>query len=97
MISILQRPTAWLPIVMSLAAVALPLGYVAVFGIAQEPPHDEGVAAHLWQLLMAGQIPVVLFFACKWLPRAPRHALFVLLLQAVAFVTALAPVFIFRL
>ena len=30
---------------------------------------DEGTIAHLWQLLMAGQLPVLAFFAIKWLPR----------------------------
>jgi hypothetical protein len=35
---------------------------------------DEGTLAHLWQLL-AGQIPVLAFFAIKWLPRAPTQTL----------------------
>jgi len=54
---------------MSLVALGLVLGHIAMFGGAREA--DEGAAAHLWQLLMAGQIPVIAFFAIKWLPRTP--------------------------
>jgi hypothetical protein len=43
---------------------------------------------------MAGQLPVVAFFAIKWLPRSPRQALLVLALQAGAALAALAPVFL---
>jgi hypothetical protein len=80
---------------MSLAALSLVLGHMAFFGVAREA--DEGTAAHLWQLLMAGQIPVIAFFAIKWLPRAPRQAIFVLTLQAVAGLAAAAPVFFLNL
>jgi hypothetical protein len=56
---------------MSLAALAMVLGHAAIFGIFHEA--DEGAAAHIFQLLMAEQIPVVAFFATKWLPRTPRQ------------------------
>jgi hypothetical protein len=39
----------------------------------------------------------VAFFAIKWLPQAPRQALFVLMLQAGAALAALAPVFFLKL
>jgi len=77
---------------MSLAALSLVLGHVAIYGGARQA--DEGAAAHLWQLLMAGQIPVIAFFAIKWLPRTPGQALLDLVLQAVAGLAAAAPVFI---
>ena len=44
-------PLPWIPIGMSLAALALVLGHIALYGTAREA--DEGAAAHLWQLLMA--------------------------------------------
>ena len=81
---------------MSLAALALVLGYVALFGTTQEQGGDEGTAAHIWQILMAAQIPVVLFFAIKWLPRAPKQALQVLALQAVTYLASLAALFFFE-
>ena len=90
-ISTMEKPSAWIPLAMSLAALALVLGHVAMFGAVREA--DEGTAAHLWQLLMAGQLPVLLFFAIKWLPRAPRQTLYVLALQAGAALASMAPVF----
>src|ERR671933_443261 len=94
-ISIVKQPSAFIPVVMSLAALAIVLGHIAVFGTARQA--DEEAAAHLWQLLMAGQVPVVAFFAAKWLPRAPGQALVVLALQGGAMLAALAPVFYFNL
>jgi hypothetical protein len=58
---------------------------------------DEGTLAHLWQLLMAGQLPVLAFFAIKWLPRAPNQTLCVLALQTGAALASIAPVFFLHL
>jgi hypothetical protein len=94
-VSPMKQPSALLPIAMSVGALALVLGHLAIFGIGHEA--DEGTAAHLWQLLMAGQVPVVAYFALKWLPRAPRQALRVLAMQAVAALAACTPVYWFKL
>jgi uncharacterized membrane protein HdeD (DUF308 family) len=80
---------------MSLVALALVVGHIAIFGIVHEA--DEGTAAHLWQLLMAGQVPIVAYFAVKWLPQTPGNALRVLALQFVAALAACAPVYWFKL
>ncbi len=93
--AITKQPSAFLPLAMSLAALAIVLGSVAIFGVVHEA--DEGAAAHIFQLLMAGQMPVLLFFAIKWLPRAPKQTLLVLALQASAALAALAPVFFLKL
>jgi hypothetical protein len=90
-----KQPSAFLPVAMSFAALATVLAYVVMFGVAREA--DEGTAAHIFQLLMAAQVPVVAFFAVKWLPRTPRQALQVLALQAGAALAALAPVFFLNL
>jgi hypothetical protein len=90
----LKHPSAFVPIVMSLLAVGCVLIHIALFGIARQ--QDEGAAAHLWQLLMAGQLPVILVFAIRWLPQAPGSALRVLALQAAAAIAALAPVYLLR-
>lgn len=76
---------------MSVAALALVLVHAARFGVVHET--DEGTSAHLFQILMAAQVPIVAFFALKWLPRAPRPALVVLALQAGAALAAFAGVF----
>lgn len=89
--STLRHPSAFLPVTMSLLAIAVVITHIVFFGTARQP--DEGTAAHLWQSLMAGQLPIVGFFAIRWLPRAPRSALLVLVLQAAAAIAALAPVY----
>jgi hypothetical protein len=90
--AIIGRPSAFLPLAMSLIALALVLGQFAMFGAARQA--DEGTVAHLWQLLMVGQVPVLAFFVVGWLPRAPRQTLYVLLMQAGAALAAMAPVYI---
>ena len=94
-LSLMKHPSAFLPLAMSVAALAVVLGHIAIFGTVREP--DEGTAAHLWQLLMAGQVPVVVWFTAKWLPQAPGAAFRVLVLQAVAILAACAPVYYFKL
>ena len=89
-IALLKQPSAFVPVAMSFAALAVVLVHIIMSGAAREA--DEGTAAHLWQLLMAAQIPIVAFFAIRWLPQNPRSALPVLALQAVAALAALAPV-----
>jgi hypothetical protein len=82
---------------MSLAALSLVLGYVAVYGYrGSSQTQDEGAAAHLFQLLMVLQGPIILFFAIKWLPREPREALTVLALQFGAWCAALGTLFLFE-
>ena len=90
----LKHPSAFLPIAMSLLAVGVVLTHIALFGTARQP--DEGTAAHLWQLLMVGQLPIILYFAISCLPKAPRYALSVLALQAAAALAALAPVYLLQ-
>ena len=93
--TMLKYPSAFLPMAMSLTAMMLVLVHLALFGVAREA--DEGPTAHLWQLLMAGQLPVLAFFAIKWLPRAPKQTLVVFALQAGAALASLAPVLYFNL
>lgn len=93
--TMLKRPSAFVPVAMSFAALAVVLAHVAVFGTAREV--DEGTAAHLWQLLMAAQLPLLVFFAIRWLPRSPKQAMLVMALQASAAAVALAPVYFLRL
>jgi hypothetical protein len=92
--TLFSRPTAVVPIAMSAAALALLVGYLAIFGVARQA--DEGTAAHLWQLLMAGQIPIIALFAVTWLPVEPRRALPVLALQIGALLAAAFPVWWFQ-
>ena len=90
--TMMKRPSALVPVAMSFAALAIVLVHIIMSGAARQA--DEGTAAHLWQLLMAAQIPIIAFFAIRWLPQSPRSALPVLALQAVAGLAALAPVYL---
>jgi hypothetical protein len=94
-LTMMKRPSAFLPVAMSFVALATVLGHVAIFGVAREA--DEGTAAHVFQLLMLTQLPIMMFFAVKWLRRNPRQALLVMALQLAAAVAALAPVFALNL
>jgi len=47
----------WAPPVMSAFALVILLTHVVVYGVRPQP--DEGTAAHLWQLLVAGQLPII--------------------------------------
>ena len=75
---LMKKPSAFLPMAMSLTALATVMIHIALFGVARQA--DEGAAAHIWQILMAAQIPIMAFFAIRWLPQTPRQALLVLTL-----------------
>ena len=93
--TVFRKPSDFLPVAMSIAALAVVMVHVVIFGAAREA--DEGAAAHLWQLLMTAQLPLLVFFAIRWLPRSPKPALAVMALQASAAAAALAPVYFLNL
>jgi hypothetical protein len=90
-----RKPSAFVPMVMSLIALAVVLVHILTIGVVREA--DEGPTAHIWQLLMAGQLPILGYFLIRWLPRVPRHTMFVLALQIAAVLAAMAPVYFLRL
>ena len=79
-----RQPSAWIPLVMSLAALMMILGYAAIFGIVHN--QDEGAPARIFQLIMVAQLPIAAYFAFKWLPKRPAQALVVLALQVVGWI-----------
>jgi len=60
--SSIYRVSRIAPQLMSLLALAIcAVGWI---GVVRDPPGDEGALAHIYQLIMVGQIPVmVIFFA----------------------------------
>jgi len=86
-----SKPSAFIPMLMSVAALMLLLGGIASGVVVREA--DEGAIAHIWQLLMAGQLPLLAYFVIRWLPRVPRQTLHVLALQIGAALAAMAPVY----
>jgi hypothetical protein len=87
---LLKRPSGYVPLALSLAALATIVLHLARFGAAREV--DEGSAAHIWQLLMSAQVLAIVYFGVVWLPRASREARVVLAMQLAAGVTAALPV-----
>jgi hypothetical protein len=93
--STLRHASAFTPILMSLVVLSLVLLHIALYGTAREA--DEGTVAHLWQLLMGLQLPIIGFFAIRWLPQDRSSATAVLGLQFLAGVAAAAPVLYYHL
>jgi hypothetical protein len=98
--TMMRRPSAYLPVAMSLTSLLVVLAVVG-YGVSQaghvvrDP--DEGSAAHIFQILMTVQLPIVLFFVVKWVRRAPRQTLGVVAVQAVAWLAGCAPVYFLHL
>jgi hypothetical protein len=86
----LRQPSALVPLAMSFAALAMVVVHFAMYGIVHEA--DEGTPAHIFQLLMVAQVPVIGYFAAKWLPRTPGQAMCILALQAGAAIAAVVAV-----
>lgn len=87
-----REPAAILPMIMSAVALAAVIVHVALFGTARQA--DEGAAAHIWQLMMAGQLPIIAYFAVKHLGDETRPALRILAVQIAAALAAMAPVYL---
>ena len=85
-----RKASALIPVVMSLTALMLVLVQVWIHGLSPEP--DEGAVAHLYQLLVLGQMPVIACFGIRWLRQAPLQGLRVLVAQGFALAAALVPV-----
>jgi len=91
---LLWRPSGFLPVAMSACALAVIAVHIITSGVA--PQADEGSAAHLWQLLMAGQLPFVGWFALRWVPERGGRAIAVSAIHAGAIAAALFPVWWFK-
>jgi len=83
----LRTPSALVPLIMSAVALLVVLSTVIAFGT----PHrdDEGATAHLFQLLIVGQLP---FLAWFHLGRRRAHRIAAIMLHVAALSAALCPV-----
>ena len=93
--TVVRQPSALIPLGMAMTALAVVLIHIAVYGAAREA--DEGATAHIWQLLMVAQLPALLVFGIRWLPKAPKQAMGVLALLVAAILAARAPVYFLHL
>lgn len=79
---LLRKPSAWLPLALSLFALLFILAYVAMFGVqAPAAGQDEGTPARIFQLLMVVQLPIMLYFGLRWLPQQPKQIALILAAQ----------------
>ncbi len=92
---IARKPSAFLPLGMSIAALAIVSFHMMIYGVEREI--DEGSAAHIFQVLMAAQVPIVIYFAIKFVPRHSTQAVKVLVLQGLALLAAVLPVYFLNL
>ncbi len=86
----------WAPLALAAAALGL-LAFAMTTGWGKGPPGDEGAAAHLWQILVGLQVPLIVIFAATAEWRRPLAPLTFLGLQVLALILATAPVAILRL
>jgi hypothetical protein len=85
------KPSALIPILMSVMAFSLVIAHAAIYGIVKEA--DEGTAAHIFQLLMVAQLPIIAFFGLKWLKKSSKQTLWILSIQFTAWLIAIAAVY----
>lgn len=95
MLDLLKRPTAFVPLAIS-AGFLIPLLVGVAQGTLVRQP-DEGIGAHLFQILIPLQVIIIAAFAVAWLPRRPRPAILVLALQGAALLAVLSIVYLKQL
>lgn len=84
----LNRVTSVAPLIFSAIAFAIVMANI----IARVPPQpDENASAHIWQLLMVGQLPIIAVFAATS-ARQNRSTKLILAAQLTAFIAAAVPV-----
>ncbi len=84
-----------LPVAMSFAALGLVVAVVATGW--ERHLADEGTAAHLFQLLIAGELPLIALFLLTSRGSGARPTIGLLIAQSVAIALALGSVALFHL
>jgi hypothetical protein len=83
--------SGWVPVAMSAAAISV-LILALTTGWGKGPHGDEGAAAHLWQLFVGLQVPLIAVFLATSNWRRPLGVMSLLGLQVLGLVLAMAPV-----
>lgn len=93
----IHRLAGILPLVLSLAAFALVTSALLFNWVTPQPDGDEGAPAHIFQLLIVAQPPLIILFLATTASNDWRRTGKWLALQAAAIGLALFPVFYFQL
>ena len=97
---LLRTPGGYIPLAMSASALVLLLGFLAIgyaTGHHPQKERDEGVGAHLYQLLIGCQVFPVGWLVMRFGWTAPLAVLGVLFIQAGAVVVTFMPLWWFGL
>ena len=94
--SLIKKPNAWLPIVLSVSALAAMLIYIEIAGVPTRQT-DEGTGAHLFQIWLVLEVLMIGFFAVRWLSQTPKEALWILAIQIVSALLFVSTVFFLKL
>jgi len=87
--------SGFIPIYLSLAALAVVVLSIILNGVT--PGRDEDAFAHIYQILIAAEVPVVGFFVVRWIRTSFWLCFRILVVQAIALATALLPVWLLHL
>lgn len=90
---LIRKPSAWIPILLSLAMLAIIGMYLAKI-IPPDPTGDEGLGAHLFQFWLVLESMMIPFFVIRSLPKAGKQVLPILVIQITLVLVVCAPVFI---
>ena len=82
----MKRAAGYAPIAMSLVALSIVICGIAKYGA--HPPRDEGWEAHVFQILMVAQLPIILLYIAAAGSKSFVRILPVLGLQALAWLAA---------
>ncbi len=89
----MKSPSAFIPVAMSLFAVALVLIHAAIVPFVKHP--GNAAINLLVQILLAAQLPVIVFVIVTRLRRDPKPTLRILAVQAAAAFAAIVADWIF--
>jgi hypothetical protein len=93
--ALFKKPSAWVPLLLPALILLMLVITFETSGLMRQA--DEGTEAHLFQTWLVVEAVLIGYFAIKWLPRMPKEALLILLLQIIASLAACFPVFYFNL
>jgi hypothetical protein len=91
----IKNPSAFVPLIMSFLAITIVVIHINIYGVVRDT--DEGTAAHLFQLIIAAQAPIIAYFAFKWIPQNPKNGFKILFLQIIGVTLALSPIYFLKL
>jgi uncharacterized membrane protein SirB2 len=88
--TLLRDPAGWLPMLLSILALGLVVGFVALNGVVHQ--EDEGTPARIFQVLILVDAILIGVFALRRLPGSPRSAMAIVALQVLLAAIPLATV-----